>query len=64
MAGEHVAALFLVRDRAHVRLVSVSSPLVVPALGPVVVVPRPLFVSASAAQAADQKSESAALVRG
>ena len=63
MAGEHVAAPFLVRDRARVLPVSVSSPPVVPALGPVVVVPRPLFVSASAAQAADQKSESANLQR-
>ena len=49
MVGEHVAAQFLVRDRTHVLLVSVSSPLVVPALGPLVVVPRPPFVSASAA---------------
>ena len=49
MAVEHVAAPFLVRDRAHVLLVSVSLPLVVLALGPVVVIPQPPFVTVSAA---------------
>jgi hypothetical protein len=51
-AGEHVAneiGPVLVRVHAHVLLVLVPSFLLVPALGPVVVVPRPPFVSASAA---------------